>query len=179
MSIKSILKDLRLNHFSRSFFGFLLERHPEWIDFLSADEHEVDGLVEFTGRISIPSQNTSHGDNLQLYTDSEQILYIKWFQMPSGSVWSIDFVNCATWMKGSTPKGFGGDHEEFESYFLCLERILGETYVAHVHSSRQKGEGGSYGLWPASEIDARVKQEMPGFGVIRSWKGTYDAEYEI
>jgi hypothetical protein len=156
-----------------------LERHPEWIDFLSADEHEVDGLVEFTGRISIPSQNPSYSDNLQLYIDSEQLLYIEWFRMPSGSVWSKDFIYCSTWMRGRTPKGFGGDQEEFESYLICVERILEESYVAHVHSSKQKGDGGSYGLWLASEIDAHIGKEMPGFGVIRSWKGTYDAEYQI
>lgn len=171
MASNRLLRPFGLETFSFWVAKRLLERHPEWLSFVSPIETEQDGMKVRTLAIELPSQNPLVSEPLTIAVDLSRIVGVSWFPMRGTLRWHEDWV---FYMPGvSKPTHWEHDYEGVDRLAEFVERFTAEEAAA-IWTDDGIGEGGTFGNVTAQDVRDGVFRRGKERTEIRSWKGSLD-----
>lgn len=179
MSVKSRIRELRLEPFSARFAEYVISRKPEWEQFLEVGESEIVNPGVRFAKFHIPSENPRVADPLVLSVSEDHSISLRWFEMKASRLWDREFSNTADWNQGEEnwPTGFPPEEATFEDAVTLANWIMSEEVVPYVHHYVEPGMGG-YDYKTPDEIESEIElQRMEGgSATFRSWFGTHDRD---
>ena len=179
MSVKSRVRELRLEPLSARFAEHVISRKPEWERLLGRRSTEIEGLPVQFAQFSFPSENLAIPETLNLFVAEDQTLYIDWFVIYGSRRWDHEFIQQALWMQDPVTRltWTASEEETFDDAITSVELILSEAHIAFAQFDKEPGSG-SYGFTTEDQLAETIEKqrERGGRAMFRSWKGSFDQD---